>query len=126
MRRPVLMTVVAAAIACTTFMVASVLGGLSLRVAFACEGGPGYDPVADSDLVIVGQVTRWEALARSNAPGASTNAAFVPVRVTVEVARALKGGAPATITFLDDASRLAMPSQTGVWAGASGACGSFD
>ncbi|HZU78248.1 MAG TPA: hypothetical protein VFA70_15880 [Dehalococcoidia bacterium] len=105
---------------------ALVTGGISPRRAYACEGGPGYDPVADSDVVVVGQVAWWESLAPTPAVSAGSTGPFVPIRVTLQIARALKGSAPATLTFVDDASRLVTPTESGAWAGASGACGSFD
>lgn len=99
------------------------------RPAFACSAGPDYNPVAESEVIVVGRLTGWrEADASASSPDGSL---YLSIRVTMAVERALKGSTPPAITIVDRASLLRIPAQANrpeemFWAGSAGACGSFD
>src|SRR5690242_19168876 len=89
--------------------------------ALACSGPP-YDP-NQADVIAEGWVAQVQIGARPVGDGPP----FSPVDVTLQTARALKGEAPALLTFTDRASYVADTSgSSGGWAGPSGTCGVLD
>ena len=100
------------------------------RPALACSAGPDYNPVAESEAIVVGRLTGWEE-GDTDPPPPPDGSLFVSIRVTMTVERRLKGRAPAVITIVDQASLFRIPAEAGrpeqtFWAGGAGACGSFD
>ena len=108
-----------AALVTATTLVALViaLGIAPAPAVYGCSAGSDYDAVADSDLIVVGQVVAWRAR-----PGRASRTEFTPVEVTIAVERVLKGAAGDTVAAFDDTSYLA---QRDTWAGGAGACGAF-
>lgn len=110
--------------------VAAVLVSLSPRAALACSAGPDYNPVAESEVIVVGQLTEWREDDHIRFP-ALVGSGFVPIRLTLRVERVLKGSTPATLAVVDHASLRRQPPAPNLpertfWAGGAGACGSFD
>ncbi len=97
---------------------------LGTSVALACSCGNECDSIVhNADLIVEGRVTGWEP-----AEGYERFGQFVPVVVRLEPVRVFKGIAPNPVPMVDIAS-LILSSQDGgqrMWAGAAGACGSFD
>lgn len=82
----------------------------------ACSPGPGYDPRAESDVIIEGRVQRWT-------PSLGTTGMFTHVVIDVSVIRVLQGSTPnGTISFVDRASYVA---ERDSWE-PGGSCGSFN
>lgn len=94
---------------------------------FACSGGADWNPIAESDVIIGGQVLGWTAL-----PAGDTGM-FIPVRLDIRIDHVWKGtpGLPvidaasltALVTTNDNESS---PTVRYLWAGSSGACGALD
>jgi len=94
---------------------------LTASPALACSGPP-YDPNR-ADVIAEGWVVQVDVGARPAPDGPP----FSPVGVTLQIARAFKGEAPALLTFTDRASYVADAAGTsGGWAGPSGMCGVLD
>jgi hypothetical protein len=89
--------------------------------AYACSAGPDFNAIAQSDIIVEGRLTDWQALEPSGGAGA-----FIPVQVSMNVERAFKGDISGQLQFVDRSSLIDTPSGTNAWAGGSGACGVFD
>jgi hypothetical protein len=114
----------------TVLVVAAVLVPLLPRSALACSAGPDYNPVAESEVIVVGRLLGWSE-GDVASPPPPDGSLLVPIRVTMVVERVLTGRAPASITIVDRASLHRIPAMAGraeqtTWVGAAGACGSFD
>lgn len=103
--------------------------GRTTPVAYACSAGEDFDPVAQSDLIVIGQITAW-----TPRPELRVMEMFTPVELTIDVWSVVKGSAGRTITVIDQASyapdhaRMVehKPLYRDEWLGSSGACGAFD
>ncbi len=103
----------------------------SPRNALACSADPSFDPVAESDVILGGQITAWTPLVPAIDRGM-----FVPVRLDMRIDHVWKGTLDAAPRVVDETSLTLLPAidDNGVvasgyrviWAGASGACGALD
>jgi len=97
--------------------------GMPPQVASACSGGSDFDPIASSDIVVMGTITAWEKVSTP-----TLLPTFQPIRLTITVDQTLKGPHSATVHAYDVASLIndAQGPISGRWAGSSGACGAFN
>jgi hypothetical protein len=103
----------------------------SPKSAFACSADPSFDPVAESDVILGGQITAWTPLTPTAERGM-----FVPVLLEMRIDHVWKGTVDASTRVVDETSLTLLPAidDNGVvasgyriiWAGASGACGALD
>ena len=81
-----------------------------------------------ADYVFVGRVIGWDVLPDPN----PVSSFYLPIELTVDVERVLKGEPPALLTFVDRATFTYRPDpadptqQLDHWVGSGGACGTFD
>jgi len=87
--------------------------------AATCSAGPDWDPIAESHVVVGGQILGWDP-----APGVSGPPLFTPVRLHMRIDHVWKG-ALAGRPIYDNAS-LSASGYPARWIGSSGACGAFD
>lgn len=92
----------------------------SAPTAFACTcGSTMLESAASADIVVVGTVTAW---APTGSPGASI---FTPIELDLRVERVLKGNPGETVRFVEHTSYAPSQGAAYLWAGTSGACGTF-
>lgn len=109
--------------------IAALLLPAGVRPAYACSAGPDFDAVAESDVIVAGQITGWRERADIPSPfeqapeKSAPEAPFLVIGVQLEVERIFKGDAPAVLEIVDVAS---LEPHTHRWLGASGSCGAFD
>jgi hypothetical protein len=105
-----------------------ILLGRSVDPAAACSGGSDWDAVAESDVIVGGEILGWTALARDPPQGT-----FIAVQLEMRIDHVWKGQAGAPI--VDRTSLMVLPTAYDgdtvttyefLWAGASGACGALD
>jgi hypothetical protein len=96
---------------------------------YACSAGDDSNPVAESDVIIVGTVAGWrpvETPSDVDFGGKTGTSPFQTVAVTVDVDQVLKGSTSKRIEFLDVNSRLKDPLPNGDhWGGSGGNCAAF-
>ena len=110
--------VAASAVAFTAFGMAPVRG------VHACSGGPDWNPVAESEVILSGVIQGWE---ETTIEGFPEGAHVKPIRVDLAVEERLKGEAPSRFSFVDTGSLTNVPAgQEPMWSGSSGACGAFN
>jgi hypothetical protein len=94
------------------------------EAALACSCGPDCDDIVHTaDLIVEGRLTSWNRTDRYEPLGQ-----FIPILLSMHVDRVFKGVVPAGFTLVDRASLHSTRQDrepTG-WAGAAGACGTFD
>ena len=104
------------------------MASVPVRTAYACSVGPDWDPVMQSDVIVVGRLTSWrEAPEYRTAPFPQEKGAwpFMPVEVTMRVDQSLKGDVPSTLRFVD-AGSLSTHDLPRRWIGSGGSCGTFN
>ena len=96
---------------------------------YACSAGTDFNPVAESDVIVVGTVAGWrpvETPGDVDFGGKTGTSPFQTVAVTVAVDQVLKGAMSNRVEFLDVGSRLKDPLPDGKqWGGSGGNCAAF-
>jgi hypothetical protein len=95
------------------------VAALRPQAVHACSGGPDWDPVAESHVIVGGQITSW-----ARATDVPPSAGFTPIRVTMRIDHVWKGSTAGRPII--DLHSLREDTGTTLWAGSSGACGVFD
>jgi hypothetical protein len=103
--------------------------GTSTPAAYACSAGDDFNPVAESDLIVVGTIVGWRPVETPSDEiygGKTGTSPFQTVAVTVQIDEVLKGTASHRTEFLDLSSRLKDPLPNGnQWGGSGGSCAAF-
>ena len=89
--------------------------------AYACSAGSDFNPVAASDVIVMGTITDWQAL--ESPPGLGM---FQPIRLTISVDHTFQGSHAPVLEAVDTSSLVREQIAVGQWAGSSGACGAFN
>ena len=93
---------------------------LGVPAALACTPDPDYNPVRDSDIVVLGRVSHWVA-----AEYGKFDSQYDPIRLEVHVSRVFKGEVPQTLDLYEGRS-LRREGGVNGWFGYSGTCGAFN
>ena len=93
---------------------------LDAPAALACTPDPDYNPVRDSDVVVLGRVSHW-----SEAEYGRFDSQYDPIRLEVQVSRVFKGDVPQTLDLYEGRSLSREGGMNG-WFGSSGTCGAFN
>jgi hypothetical protein len=110
--------------------------GYATPTAVACSVGPGFDPVAISDVIVGGRIASFERLLVSQGTGETVGDAkgaswFTPVVLDFEVQHVWKGQIGEDETIVDSNSLVVAEDPVSgdeqvMWRGASGSCGALD
>jgi hypothetical protein len=93
--------------------------------AYACSVGNEFNPVAQSEVIVMGRVTDWRPV--DTPTGFPAGSPFQSVAMTVDVDVVLKGAPAPRMEFIDVASyRKDAPSGHNPWAGSGGSCGALN
>ncbi len=98
--------------------------GTAPRAVLACSCGNECERIVhEADLIVEGRITGWERTGPDPGPGA-----WIPITVSMDVARVYRGAVPTPFRMTDLASLITFNVNGDhlSWGGAGGACGSFD
>jgi hypothetical protein len=93
---------------------------IHVSTVYACSASEAYDPIADSDIIVGGQLLGWQPL-----DGQAQPRPFTPIQVDMAVSQMFKGVALEQLRFVDHASLQTLSDDTQVWVGGAGPCGAF-